>query len=116
MGGIARRGIYDNMKTAVDKVKKGKSRTVNKRFGDLEEALALGADTVLLHELLDPLLAYADAARQQFLPRPRPAIAAVRLSVDCLDVHQQRIVSQVAPLGCAGAAHKVLVIPGHAGL
>ena len=32
MGGIARRGIYDNMKTAVDKVKKGKGRTVNKRF------------------------------------------------------------------------------------
>ena len=32
VGGIARRGIYDNMKTAVDKVKKGKGRTVNKRF------------------------------------------------------------------------------------
>ncbi len=32
MGGIARRGIYDNMKTAVDKVKKGKGRTVNARF------------------------------------------------------------------------------------
>ena len=27
MGGIARRGIYDNMKTAVDRVKKGKGRT-----------------------------------------------------------------------------------------
>jgi hypothetical protein len=32
LGGIARRGIYDNMKTAVDKVRKGKGRTVNKRF------------------------------------------------------------------------------------
>ena len=30
--GIARRGIYDNMKTAVDKVKKGKGRVVNARF------------------------------------------------------------------------------------
>ena len=29
---MARRGIYDNMKTAVDKVKKGKGRTVNARF------------------------------------------------------------------------------------
>jgi hypothetical protein len=29
---VARRGIYDNMKTAVDKLKKGKSRTVNARF------------------------------------------------------------------------------------
>jgi len=32
LGGIPRRGIYDNMKTAVDKVKKGKARTVNTRF------------------------------------------------------------------------------------
>jgi transposase len=32
LGGIPRRGIYDNMKTAVDKVKKGKGRTVNARF------------------------------------------------------------------------------------
>ena len=32
LGGIARRGIYDNMKTAVDKVKKGKGRAVNARF------------------------------------------------------------------------------------
>jgi hypothetical protein len=32
LGGIARRGIYDNMKTAVDKVRKGKGRVVNARF------------------------------------------------------------------------------------
>ena len=32
LGGIPRRGIYDNMKTAVDKVKKGKARIVNSRF------------------------------------------------------------------------------------
>ena len=32
LGGIARRGIYDNMKTAVDKVLKGKGRVVNSRF------------------------------------------------------------------------------------
>ncbi len=32
LGGVARRGIYDNMKTAVDKVKKGNGRIVNKRF------------------------------------------------------------------------------------
>ena len=31
-GGIPKRGIYDNMKTAVDKVESGKSRKVNKRF------------------------------------------------------------------------------------
>ncbi len=32
LGGISRRGIYDNMKTAVDKVQAGKARVVNARF------------------------------------------------------------------------------------
>ena len=32
MDGVAGRGIYDNMNTAVDKVKKGKGRVVNARF------------------------------------------------------------------------------------
>ncbi|MGA7964978.1 MAG: IS21 family transposase [Gammaproteobacteria bacterium] len=31
-GGVPERGIYDNMKTAVDKVGRGKQRAVNKRF------------------------------------------------------------------------------------
>ena len=31
-GGVPQRGIYDNMKTAVDKVTKGKGRVVNARF------------------------------------------------------------------------------------
>ncbi len=32
LGGVPERGIYDNMKTAVDKVRRGKRRDVNKRF------------------------------------------------------------------------------------
>ena len=32
LGGVPRRGIYDNMRTAVDKVGRGKERTVNLRF------------------------------------------------------------------------------------
>ena len=43
LGGVARRGIYDNMKTAVDKVKKGKGRIVNERFA-----------TMCAHYLFDP--------------------------------------------------------------
>jgi transposase len=43
LGGIPRRGIYDNMKTAVDKVKKGKGRVVNERFA-----------TMCAHYLVDP--------------------------------------------------------------
>jgi transposase len=43
LGGVARRGIYDKMKTAVDKVKKGKGRIVNARFS-----------TMCSHYLFDP--------------------------------------------------------------
>ena len=32
LGGVPRRGIYDNMRTAVDKVGKGKERSINARF------------------------------------------------------------------------------------
>lgn len=32
---MARRSIYDNMKTAADKVKKGKGRIVNERFATM---------------------------------------------------------------------------------
>ncbi len=32
LGGVPRRGIYDNMRTAVDKVGRGKVRNVNTRF------------------------------------------------------------------------------------
>jgi transposase len=32
LGGVSERGIYDNMKTAVDKVGRGKQRLVNARF------------------------------------------------------------------------------------
>lgn len=32
LGGVARRGIYDNMRTAVDRVGRGKRREVNSRF------------------------------------------------------------------------------------
>jgi transposase len=32
LGGVPRRGIFDNMRTAVDKVNKGKGRIVNERF------------------------------------------------------------------------------------
>jgi transposase len=32
LGGVPRRGIYDNMKTAVDQVRQGKQRTINTRF------------------------------------------------------------------------------------
>ncbi|MDP9125842.1 MAG: IS21 family transposase [Pseudomonadota bacterium] len=32
LGGVPRRGVYDNMRTAVDKVRRGKERDINARF------------------------------------------------------------------------------------
>jgi hypothetical protein len=44
LGGVARRGIYDNMRTAVDKVKKGKGRVVNARFAAMCSHYLFDAD------------------------------------------------------------------------
>ena len=44
LGGIPRRGIYDNMRTAVDKVNKGKGRVVNARFAALASHYLFDAD------------------------------------------------------------------------
>ncbi len=84
--------------------------------GDLEPAPALGAYAVQHHELLNTLLAQADASGQQFFPGVRPAAAAAGLGMDGLDVHQQRVVAQVAPLRSTCLAHEVFVVPGHAHL
>ena len=69
-----------------------------------------------LHELLDPLLAHPDAPAHKLFPRPGPAVAAAGLGVDGLDVHQQRVIAEVAPLGRTSRPHKVLVVPSLAGL
>ena len=51
LGGVARRSIYDNMKTAVDRVRKDKSRTVNARFA-----------VMCAHYLYDPEFCNVDMA------------------------------------------------------
>jgi len=69
---------------------------------------------VALHELLHPILAHANAACQQLLANARPAVAVACFSVDGLDVHQQRIVAQMAALRATGFTYKVLVVASHA--
>ncbi len=44
LGGVARRGIYDNMKTAVDKVGRSKERLVNGRFAAMCAPYRIDAD------------------------------------------------------------------------
>src|SRR6218665_824366 len=53
---------------------------------------------------------------QLFLPGARPAVAAPRFGVDHLDVHQQRVVAEMVPLGRAGSTNEVFVVAGDAGL
>src|SRR6218665_2171275 len=50
------------------------------------------------------------------LPRARPAVAPPRFGVDHLDVHQQRVVAEMVPLGRAGSTNEVFVVAGDAGL
>ena len=44
LGGVPQRGIYDNMKTAVDKVGRGKQRVVNARFNAMVSHYLFEAD------------------------------------------------------------------------
>ena len=44
LGGVPKRGIYDNMRTAVDKVGRGKQRTVNARFAAMASHYLFEAD------------------------------------------------------------------------
>jgi transposase len=44
LGGVPKRGIYDNMKTAVDKVRAGKQRDINARFAAMVSHYLFDAD------------------------------------------------------------------------
>src|SRR5690606_6426774 len=60
LGGVPRRGIYDNMRTAVDKVGRGKARQVNARFSAMAShfvAIAQGAGLALEHgQVMAPVI------------------------------------------------------------
>jgi DNA replication protein DnaC len=53
LGGVPRRDIYDNMKTAVDKVNKGKGRIVNARFSIMCAHYLFDADFCAWADLLE---------------------------------------------------------------
>ena len=44
LGGVPRRGVYDNMRTAVDKIGRGKERQVNARFSAMVSHFLFEAD------------------------------------------------------------------------
>lgn len=81
LGGVPRRGIYDNMKTAIDKVGRGKERDINTRF------LAMASHYLFELEFCNPASGWEkgqveknvqDARHRLWQPTPRfPSLAAL---------------------------------------
>jgi transposase len=73
-GGIPRRAIYDNMKTAVTKVGRGKAREVNRRFSVMTSHYLLEADfcnRAAGWEKGRVEKGVQDGRRELFVPRPK---------------------------------------------
>src|SRR5450759_2068299 len=66
------------------------------RGRDPETALAPGPDAVLLHQPLHSLLTHANALSPQLPPDPRPAIGSAIRRIHCANMHQQRLITQMA--------------------
>ena len=79
LGGVARRGIYDNMKTAVDEVKKGKGRVVNARFAVMCAHYLFDADVLQRGQWLGERRRREERARQQATHLDRCGQAALWL-------------------------------------
>ena len=95
LGGVPRRGIYDNMKTAIDKVGRGKARDVNSRF------MAMASHYLFEPEFCNPASGWEkgqveknvqDARRRLFQPIPRfVSLEALNdwLEQRCMELWQQ---------------------------
>jgi hypothetical protein len=71
LGGVPRRGIYDNMRTAVDRIGRGKDRRVNARFSAMVSHFLFEA------EFCNPASGSRERADREERPRrPPPALAA----------------------------------------
>lgn len=68
LGGIPERGIYDNMKTAVDKVGRGKARVVNQRFQ------AMASHYLFEAEFCNPAAGWEKGQVEKGVRDARPAI------------------------------------------
>ena len=69
-GGVPGRGVYDNMKTAVDRVGKGKQRDVNARFK------AMASHYVFEPEFCNPAAGWEKGQVEKNVPRcTQPAVA-----------------------------------------
>src|ERR1035437_6446774 len=84
------------------------------RGRDPETALAAGANAVLLHQPLYPLLAHAKALSPQLSPDPRPAVGSAIRRIHGADMHQQSLITQMATRNHTPPAHPVFMVTAHA--
>ena len=84
-------------KVALQQVRRDRKpmRTVRRRL-ELELALAASLKTMDLHQLAHALLTRPNAARRKLTPDARPAIGALRLMKNRLDVNKRRRVADPA--------------------
>ena len=105
LGGVPRRGIYDNMKTAVDKVGRGKQRQVNVRFSAMVSHFLFEA------EFCNPAAGWEKGqveknvqdARHR-LWQPMPSFASLEALNDWLETRCRDLWAQT-PHGGAQAPH-----------
>ena len=96
-GGVPRRGIYDNMKTAVDRVRRGKERDINARFS------AMVSHYLFEAEFCNPASGWEKGqveknvrdARHR-LWQPVPAFATLALLNDWLEGRCKALWSEIA--------------------
>ena len=104
LGGVPRRGIYDNMRTAVDKVGRGKQRQVNVRFSAMVSHFLFEA------EFCNPAAGWEKGqveknvqdARHR-LWQPMPSFATLETLNEWLETHCRELWTQ-SPHGSHGGA------------
>src|ERR1035437_3463259 len=84
------------------------------RGRDPETALVAGANAVLLHQPLHPLLAHANALSPQLPPDPRPAVGSAIRRIHGADMHQQSLITQMATRHNIPPANPVFMVAGYA--
>src|SRR5271169_6811760 len=82
--------------------------------GNPESPLATSLNAVLLHQPLHPQLANPNALRPQLPPDARPSIGSAILRINGADMHQQRLVTQVATPQNVSAANQVFMVARYA--
>jgi hypothetical protein len=96
-GGVPRRGIYDNMRTAIDKIGRGKERDVNIRF------MAMASHYLYEPEFCNPASGWEKGqveknvqdARHRFF-QPTPRFASLEALNDWLELRCKEIWQQTA--------------------